>query len=111
LKRGDIVTVAMPGDYGKRRPALVIQADALTAADTDTVLVCLMTSEIRDAAIRRITVRPDPDNKLNKTSQIMIEKIFAARRDKCRKRLGTVNDETLASVDAALMFVCGLIDA
>jgi mRNA interferase MazF len=27
VRRGDLVTVALPGDYGKPRPALVIQSD------------------------------------------------------------------------------------
>jgi hypothetical protein len=29
LKRGDFVTIAMQGDFGKPRPALMIQADQL----------------------------------------------------------------------------------
>ncbi len=28
MKRGDLVTIAVSGDYGKPRPALVVQADA-----------------------------------------------------------------------------------
>ena len=27
MKRGDLVTIALQGDFGKPRPALVIQAD------------------------------------------------------------------------------------
>ena len=42
MKRGDLITVAVSGDYGKPRPALVIQSDFL--ADTDSVLVCLLTT-------------------------------------------------------------------
>ena len=28
VRRGDLVTVATSGDYGKPRPALIVQADA-----------------------------------------------------------------------------------
>jgi len=28
MKRGDVVTVAATGDYGKPRPAIVVQSDA-----------------------------------------------------------------------------------
>jgi mRNA-degrading endonuclease toxin of MazEF toxin-antitoxin module len=29
MKRGDVVTVAAAGDYGKPRPAVIVQTDAL----------------------------------------------------------------------------------
>ena len=29
MKRGDLVTIAMPGDFGKPRPALIIQSDGV----------------------------------------------------------------------------------
>ena len=32
-QRGDLVTVFLQGDYGKPRPALVIQSDLLTELD------------------------------------------------------------------------------
>jgi mRNA interferase MazF len=38
VQRGDFVTVALQGDFGKPRPALVIQADSF--ADHATVTVC-----------------------------------------------------------------------
>lgn len=53
MKRGDIVTVALQGDYGKPRPAVVIQSDWIDA--TESVLVCLLTSVVRDAPIFRLT--------------------------------------------------------
>ena len=37
MNRGDFVTVAMPGDFGKPRPALVIQSDLFLAHGTVTV--------------------------------------------------------------------------
>ena len=36
--RGDLVTVALPGDYGKPRPALVIQSDLFAEHPSVTVL-------------------------------------------------------------------------
>ncbi|MGH8611906.1 MAG: type II toxin-antitoxin system PemK/MazF family toxin [Gammaproteobacteria bacterium] len=48
MKRGDLVTVAMQGDFGKPRPALVIQSDLFN--DTHpSVTVLPLTSEIRSA--------------------------------------------------------------
>lgn len=41
MQRGDIVTVSLPRDYGKPRPALVVQSDLLQ--ELDSVLVCPIT--------------------------------------------------------------------
>ncbi|WP_348532418.1 type II toxin-antitoxin system PemK/MazF family toxin [Rhizobium sp. RU36D] len=49
VKRGDLVTVSAQGDYGKPRPAIVIQSDFLNAADS--VLVVLLTSTMADAPL------------------------------------------------------------
>ena len=49
MKRGELVTVSVPGDYGKPRPAVVIQPDELE--DTDSVVLCLLTTVERDASI------------------------------------------------------------
>ena len=38
MKRGDLVTVAVSGDYGKPRPALVVQAEAFDRHPSVTVL-------------------------------------------------------------------------
>jgi len=62
MKRGDIVTAAAQGDYGKPRPAVVIQSDRL--AETDSVLVCLITSELRDALFHRVPLEPTAETGL-----------------------------------------------
>ena len=38
VRRGDIVTVALQGDFGKPRPALVIQSDLFHTHPSTTVL-------------------------------------------------------------------------
>ena len=38
MRRGDLIVVAMPGDYGKPRPAIVIQDDAFDTLTSVTVL-------------------------------------------------------------------------
>ncbi len=50
MKPGDVVTIAAAGDYGKLRPAVIVQTDALPAAHA-SVVICQMTSE---SAKRRI---------------------------------------------------------
>jgi len=74
-----IVTVALAGDYGKPRPAVVIQSERLAA--TDSLLVCPLTSTQRDAPLYRLAVAPDAENGLRRASDIMVDKIrpFDAR--------------------------------
>ena len=80
MRRGDVVTVAAPGDYGKPRPALVIQSDLFE--ELPSVTLCLVTSELRDAPIFRITVDPSPDNGLRRVSQVQVDKVLTVARER-----------------------------
>jgi mRNA interferase MazF len=51
MQRGDLVVVAMQGDYGKPRPALVIQSDLFDELPTVTVLP-LVSSQLVPAITR-----------------------------------------------------------
>ena len=106
MKRGDLVTVALAGDFGKPRPAIVIQADSF--ADAGTVTVLLVSSMLVDAPLLRITVEPDPQNGLHKTSQIMVDKAMTLRRERLGPVFGLVDDETLLAVNRALAVFFGL---
>ncbi|AYO82295.1 type II toxin-antitoxin system PemK/MazF family toxin [Methylobacterium brachiatum] len=108
MTRGDIVTVSPPGSYGKPRPALVIQSDWLV--ETDSILVCLLTSTLRDAPLFRLTVEPTPANGLRSISQIMIDKIIAMPRAKCSPPIGRLERDTLATLNRMLALVLGIAD-
>jgi mRNA interferase MazF len=108
LKRGDLITVAVSGDDGKPRPALVIQSDFLT--ETDSVLVCLLTSTVRDAPLRRLDLPSGDRTGLREPSQVMIDKIVAVRRDRCGGRIGRADDEAMTQLGRMLAFVVGLAD-
>jgi mRNA interferase MazF len=69
LKRGDLVTVALQGDQGKPRPALVVQADYF--GDLGSVTVLPITSTLVDAPLMRVPVEPSEHNGLARRSQIM----------------------------------------
>lgn len=104
--RGDLVTVAMAGEFRKPRPALVIQSDAF--ANTATVSVLLLTSIRVDAPLMRLDIQPSASNGLLKPSQIMIDKIMTVRRDKIGARFGRVDDDDLLNVSRALALFVGL---
>ena len=102
----EFVTVAMPGDFGKPRPALIIQADQFE--DTGTVTVLLVAGTLVDAPLIRPMVRPTPENGLRKPSQVMIDKAMSVKRDKLGPSFGRLDDETMLSVTRSLAVFLGL---
>lgn len=108
MKRGDLVTVALSGDYGKPRPALVIQSDFLP--ETDSVLVCLLTAMLRAAPLYRLSLPAGEATGLNEPSQVMVDKIMAVRRDRCGAPIGRADDAALLALGRLLAFVIGIAD-
>jgi len=98
----------MQGDYGKPCPAVVIQSDWL--GETDSVLICLCTSTLRDAPFYRLTLEPSPENGLQVVSQMMVDKIMAVRRDKCGAPIGRLDDTAMLVLNRMLALVVGLAD-
>jgi mRNA interferase MazF len=99
------VTIALPGAYGKPRPALVIQSDFFDAHPSVTVLP--LTSELRRLRIVRVAVKPTPENGLRKPSQIMVDKAHTVPRDKIGQNLGRLDEDTMLAVDRALAVFLG----
>ena len=105
MRRGDLVTIALPGDYGKPRPALVIQSDLF--AEHPSVTVLPVTSELRDTPLFRLTLQTSADNGLRATSQVMIDKAQTVPRGKIGETFGRVDDATLLSINRALAVFLG----
>jgi mRNA interferase MazF len=108
MKRGDVVTVSAPGDYGKPRPAVVIQSDRLKSMDS--VLVILLTSALADAPLFRLSIEPNEANGLKLSSQIMIDKIIAIPREKCGAVIGCLDEGALIALNHMLAVVVGIAD-
>ena len=106
MRRGDLVTVAAPGDYGKPRPALVIQSDPF--AELPSLTLCLVTSTLRDAPIFRITVEPSAANGLRQISQIQVDKILTVARERVGEAIGRLDNATLLQVDRSLAVFVGI---
>lgn len=105
-QRGDLVTVSLQGEYGKPRPALIIQADLL--ADLDSVMLCPLTSDLRTAAFR-VTVEPTQFNGLRSLSQVMVDKISTLPRSRVSPSFGRLENDRMKLVDRALLLVTGVI--
>jgi len=101
------VTVAAPGDFGKPRPALVIQSDLFNETHP-SVSLCLITSDLRDTPIFRITVEPSASNGLRRLSQVQIDKMFTTLRQKVGEPIGHLDDEFMIRVNRAIAVWLGI---
>src|SRR5215467_664300 len=104
MKRGDVVTVAAAGDYGKPRPAVIVQTDALPQTHA-SVVICQMTSEILDAPDFRITIDPTNRNGLQVRSQVMADKPVTVRRGRIRRLIGRLDQGDIRRLNIALAFI------
>jgi mRNA interferase MazF len=109
MQRGDVVTVAAAGDYGKPRPAVIVQTDAFPASHA-SIILCQVTSELVDAPDFRVTIEPRPENGLRLKSQVMADKPVTVRRERIGQKIGRLGNQDMARLGIALAFVLGLAD-
>ncbi|KJV99037.1 type II toxin-antitoxin system PemK/MazF family toxin [Rickettsia amblyommatis] len=69
------------GDYGKPRPAVVVQSNLYK--NHPSITVCPLTTNLIDAPTFRLLLTPTE----LKESHIMVDKISAIRSDKIQKKL------------------------
>tara|TARA_B100002019_G_scaffold196767_1_gene170413 strand:- start:221 stop:547 length:327 start_codon:yes stop_codon:yes gene_type:complete len=106
VKRGELVTIALQGDLGKPRPALIIQANEFS--ETVSVTILPVTSHLVDAPLLRVPLSPDQESGLTKESQVMIDKIITVKRAKIGQRIGRVSAEKLLQVERSLALFLGI---
>jgi mRNA interferase MazF len=104
-RRGDVVTVVLSRDYGKPRPALVIQSDLFDAHPPLTVLP--LTTDLRPTPLFRIDITPTQQNGLRAPSQVMVDKAQTLPRGKIGQRVGALSVEEMICVDRALALFLG----
>lgn len=108
MKRGDLVIVSAPGDYGKPRPAVIVQSDSFPL-NYSSVIVCQMTTHVVDADFR-LTIEPKPENGLRERSQVMADKPVTLKRERLGDRIGSLSSEEIAKLNSVLALVMGLAD-
>jgi len=100
MKRGSVVTIALQGDFGKPRHALVVQSDYFS--EHPSVSILPITSELRQTPLFRIDAEPDANHGLLQHSQIMVDKIQTVPIEKIGKVIGVLDDATMIEVNRAL---------
>ena len=107
MTRGDLVVVAVQGDYGKPRPALVVQSDLFNETHA-SITIAPITSTIVDTPLFRVTVEPSRRNGLRLVSQIMVDKITTVRRQRLGQTIGRLEDDAMLRVSRALALWFGI---
>jgi mRNA interferase MazF len=109
MRRGDVILAAASGDYGKPRPAVIVQTDAFPETHA-SIVICQMTSDIVDAPDFRVTIEPTDGNGLRVRSQIMADKPLTVRRSRIGPLIGHLDNGEISRLNIALGFVMGLAD-
>ena len=107
MKRGDIVIAVTPGDYGKPRPAAVVQSDIFNPTHA-SITLCPITSHLVDAPLFRLSLQPTAENGLEAPSQIMVDKITTVRKEKLRQAIGRLTSAEIDTLNRALYLWLGL---
>jgi len=106
LRRGDVVTVALHGDFSKPRPALILQR--WVYPETENVTIALITSDLLRAPHIRIGIEPDDRNGLRKPSEITVDNVQTIRAQRIGAVIGSLDEATMHRVNTALMIFLGL---
>lgn len=106
MQRGNLITIALQGEFGKPRPALIIQSDQFNQHPSITVLP--ITSALVDAPLLRVGIQPNQQNGLEKPSQVMIDKIVTISRSKAGEIIGSFDATSMVEVQRCLAVFLGI---
>lgn len=99
--RGDIVVCALPGDYGKPRPAVIVQSDLFNDTHASVVL-CPVSSELTGLSLFRLAIPASEASGLRKDSEIMVDKMAAVRRKRVSRHIGRLSRSQMSLLDGAV---------
>ena len=108
MRRGDIVTVAFAGDFGKPRPAVIVQSDYLNDTHA-TILLCPFTSELVDAPLIRIPCCSFAGEWFAHLLANHGGQSGAGTAGKNGPHIGVLDPGTLVQLDRSLAVVFGLV--
>ena len=112
IARGDIFWADLGEPSGsrpaKRRPVLVIQADAYNQTSLATVIVAVITSNTKQAAVPGNTFLPAALTGLPRDSVVNVTALYTLNRDDLVDRAGLVAGDLLRNVNQGLRHVLDL---
>ena len=107
MRRGDLVTIALQGSYGKLGSALIVQSDLF--AEHPSVTILPVTSDLRNTPLFRVPVRHGESTGLHKASEVMVDKVQTVPREKIGAVFGHITEEDMLAVNRALAVFLGVV--
>jgi mRNA interferase MazF len=101
FRRGDLVIAVFGRDYGKPRPAVVIQSDLFNQSHASAVL-CPVSSDLTGLTVFRVKLLASKTSGLMKDSEVMVDKMATVDRERVRQRIGRLTPLQMGLVDTAL---------
>ncbi|WP_395476693.1 type II toxin-antitoxin system PemK/MazF family toxin [Rickettsia endosymbiont of Pantilius tunicatus] len=95
IKKGDIVVCVLSGNYGKPRPAVIVQSNSLNKT-LSSILVCPITSYLINTSNYRLPLNPTKLNGLKSQSCIMVDKI--------NMKIGKLSSKEIIELNKALKY-------
>ena len=112
MRRGEVWWASLPAPRGSepgyRRPIVIVQSDEFNESRISTVIVAILTSNLRLAAapgnfrLNRRETGLSRDSVLNLSQVLTVDKSFLT------ERVGTLSVRNMAAMDAGLKLVMGL---
>ena len=107
MRRGEIWTVAGAAGYaGKPRSAVIVQDDRFGA--TNSVTLCVLTSDHVESPLLRLTVKPSATNGLRVDCQLMLDKVTTVPRATLGRKVGLLDGADLLRLNRGLVVFLGL---
>ena len=107
MTRGELWTVSGAGYAGKPRPAVIVQDDRFDG--TESITICVFTTDETDAPLFRLPVTPTAENGLRDVSRLLVDQLTTVHKSRLGKRIGRLNNADMARLDQAILIFLGLV--
>ena len=112
MRRGEIWWASLPAPRGSepgyRRPIVVVQSDQFNESRISTVIVAILTSNLRLAAAPGNVRLDRHETGLHRDSVLNLSQVLTVDKSFLTERVGMLSVRNMAAMDAGLKLVMGL---
>ncbi|MBM3768142.1 MAG: type II toxin-antitoxin system PemK/MazF family toxin [Acidobacteria bacterium] len=95
---------------GHRHPCVVIQSDALNRSGIRTVVICMITSNVKQGSIRGNVPLERKEGGLAKLSVVNVSQLYTVDRLQLAKRIGKLSKRRVAQILSGVHKVIDQVD-